>query len=168
MSKTLCGDRWLSLIQDDDDTVYVHSGDGVMIVPLTAHGNVILITEPSPAFGGEPTLVLPGGEVEADEPTAETANRELQEEIGFRAARLDLLGELRPWSKYLHMRLEVYLARRLTPATLQGDEPYTIGVEACPLAAFEALIEAGRLRDSSAIAALYLARRFLEKEKVSS
>jgi hypothetical protein len=94
------------------------------------------------------------------------ANRELQEEVGYRADRLDFLGELRPWSKYLAVRTRVYLARDLRESALPGDEAYEIGVERVPLAAFEALVDQGRLRDARAIAALHLARRFLEDETV--
>src|SRR5436309_2937554 len=83
----------------------------------------------------------------------ETANHELQEEAGYAAGRLDFLGELRPFSKYLTARSFVYLARALTPSHLQGDETYSIGVEQVPLGEFEALIAAGRLLDARVIAA---------------
>lgn len=51
--------------------------------------------EPSPVFG-ERVLLLPGGMEEPEETHEETANRELQEEVGLRAERLDYPGELRP------------------------------------------------------------------------
>ena len=60
---------------------------------------------------------------------------ELQEEIGYRAGRLDYLGELWPWAKYLAVRS--FLARELTPSKLMGDEGYEVGVEQLPLAELE-------------------------------
>ena len=87
--------------------------------------------------------------------------RELQEEIGFRAGRLDFLGELRPYSKYLAARTFVYLARDMTPHKLEGDEDHDIGVHLTPLSEFERLIAASRLLDARVIAALYLAQDFL-------
>lgn len=149
---------------DADGVEFVRTGDEVLIVPLTEEGQVILTVEPSAAFG-EPTLILPGGETEPGEPHAETANRELQEEIGYKAGQLDLLGELRPYSKYLAARSLVYLAQDLTPSLLEGDEDYAISVEQVPLAEFELLIATGRLLDARVVAALYMARNFL-KEKV--
>ena len=67
-----------------------------------------------PAGGGLVELRIAGGmEGRVAERTAqlEAANRELQEEIGYKAGRLDYLGELRPFSKYLAVRSFVYLAR---------------------------------------------------------
>jgi ADP-ribose diphosphatase len=109
-------------------------------------------------------LILPGGTVEPGEPPAETAGRELQEEIGYRAGSLHFLGELRPYSKYLTVCSFVYLACDLTASWLEGDEAYEIGVEPVPLAAFEPLIAAGRLLDARAIAALYLARGWVAQK----
>jgi 8-oxo-dGTP pyrophosphatase MutT (NUDIX family) len=84
-----------------------------LVVALDAQGPVALIYEPSPAFG-ERVLILPGGTEEPEETHEETANRELQEEVGLRAERLDYLGEIRPWSKYLHVSSFIYLARELS------------------------------------------------------
>jgi len=105
--------------------------------------------------------VLPGGQVEPDLTLAEVANKELEEEIGYRAGRLDSLGELWPWAKYLAVRSHLFLARDLTPSKLAGDEGYVIGVEAMPLAELEAWTADGRLRDGRAIAGLSLARATL-------
>lgn len=159
---TLFAGEYFSIVTDDAGAEYVCAGDEVLVVALTEQGQALLITEPSPAFGA-PTLVLPGGSVEADEAHALTANRELQEEAGFRAARLDYLGELRPFSKYLAVRSHVYLARQLTPSELHGDEGYDIEVSRVPLEGFEALIAGGRLLDARVIASLYLARSFLAR-----
>lgn len=143
--------------------MYIHSSDEVLVVALDHLGAVALIVEPSPAFGEE-VLVLPGGTVDPGEDGPATANRELQEEIGQRAARLDPLGELRAWSKYLSTRSHVYLARDLTANWLKGDEKYEIRVEWTALASFEDLITSGRLLDARVIAALLLARRFVAAE----
>src|SRR4051794_28465168 len=76
---------------------FVRCGDEVLVVALDDGGNVIVTSEPSAAFG-EPTVILPGGSTDPDVPFAESANAELQEEAGYKAGRLDFLGELRPFS----------------------------------------------------------------------
>jgi len=162
MNETAYQGDYFSIHLDAGGIEYVRAGDEVLVIPLTATGDVLLTLEPSAAFG-KPALILPGGETEAGEPHAETANRELQEEIGYKARQLDYLGELRPYSKYLAVRSFVYLARDLTPSQLEGDEDYAITVEQAPLATFERLIAAGRLLDARVIAALYLARSFLNR-----
>ena len=163
MTITVHQGEYFSICLDADGNEFVCTGEEVLAVPLTAAGEVLLTIEPSPAFG-EPTLILPGGQTEPDEPQDETANRELQEEIGYRAGRLEFLGELRPFSKYLTVRSFVYLARDLMASRLKGDEGYEIGVEHVPFSNFEPLIVSGRLRDARVIAALYLARSLLESE----
>lgn len=55
----------------------------------------------------------------------------------------------------------------LTRSRLQGDEDYKIGVERVPLAQFETLITSKRLLDARVIAALYMARAFLDAERAS-
>ena len=154
---------YFSFEEDPRGEGFVRSGDEVLIVAVDEGGEVLGAVEPSAAFG-EPTLLLPTGETEEGEALAETANRELQEELGFRAGQLDLLVEMRPWSKYLRVTTYVFVARGLTESRLPGDEGYDIGLERIPLVHFESLIEEGRLKDARVIAALHLARRFLKKE----
>jgi ADP-ribose diphosphatase len=155
--------RYHTLVADPIHCEFVRCDDETIVVALTDEGDVLLTIEPSAAFPG-PTMILPGGSTSPDVPNAETANQELQEEVGLRAERLDFLGELRPFSKYLTVRTFVYLARDLVPSRLAGDEAYAIDVERVPLASFESLIASGRLMDARVIAALYLARAFLDGE----
>ncbi len=166
MDKLICGDEWLSLIQrrhGEHDVSVIRSGDEAIIVPLTRSGHVLLTSEPSPALGHD-VLILPGGAIDEGEYSPEAANREMQEEVGCIAGKLDFLAVLHPWSKYLTVSTYVYLARDLAPSTLQGDEDYAIGVQKVPLDNFEQLIAAGRLTDARIIAALYIAKRFLQWE----
>jgi ADP compounds hydrolase len=153
--------KYFAIAEDSAGDEYVICADEVLMVPLTGDGQVIFIREPAPAFGRETPLLLPSGMAEDGEDVAVTANRELQEEIGYRADRLDFLAELRPWSKYLRVRSHMFLAQGLQPAPLDGDEGYVITIEPHPLAALDDLMQSGMLRDARAIAALFLARRRL-------
>ena len=159
--------QYHTLVADPIHCEFVRCDDEAIVVALTDDGDVLLTIEPSAAFPG-PTVILPGGTTSPDLSSAETANRELQEEIGLRAGRLDFLGELRPFSKYLTVRTFVYLGRDLTESWLVGDEPYTVEVDRVPLSSFESLIANGRLMDARVIAALYMARAFLESERATA
>jgi ADP-ribose diphosphatase len=155
-------DRYFTLMADADGVGFVHCGDGALVVPLTEDGEVLLAVERSPAFDRD-VLGLVSGEVEEGEPLAETANRELQEELGWRAARIDFLGELHPF-KYLTTRQFAFLARDLSPARLEGDEQYPVRARKVVLDDFPKLCAAGELHDALAIAALCLAQGFLRVE----
>lgn len=150
--------RYYKIMGDAQDAHFIHAKDGAMCVPLTDEGDVIFIVEHSPAFD-MPVLYLPAGAIDPGESTDITANRELQEEIGYKAGRLDLLARVRPWIKYLQVEIALYLARDLTESKLEGDEDI-LRLERHPLKDFEHLIESGRLHDATVIAALYLARRY--------
>jgi ADP-ribose diphosphatase len=161
LHKLIFSNRWLSLYEADQGTCYVACDSGVMVVPITADHRVILISEPTAYGDGAGTLFVPSGKIDEGEDAAQSANRELQEEIGFAAARLDCLAEVEPWAKYLKSSISIFLARDLTPSKLDGDEAYAIEQVHVPLASFERLIAEGKLSDTTVIAALYLARQRL-------
>src|SRR5690349_7430833 len=93
-------EHYLMLERDENGLEFVRGDDEVLVVALTDANEVLLIVEPSAAFGGD-VMILPGGKIESGEHHAVTANRELQEEAGYAAHRLTFLDELLPWSKYL-------------------------------------------------------------------
>lgn len=154
--------RYFALGRDEHDNLYIRCPGEVMTIPIDENGDILLAVEPAPAFGQD-VWVFSGGTVEPGESHATTANRELQEELGLAAGRLDYLGQLWPWSKYLTVRSDLYLARDLTESRLTGDEGYDIGVARVSLAAFEQYITSGQLRDARVIAGLYLARAYLQQ-----
>jgi 8-oxo-dGTP pyrophosphatase MutT (NUDIX family) len=147
---------------DEDGVGFVHCGDGVLVVPVTGDGQVLMAVERSPAFDCD-VLTLVSGAVEPGEPLEETANRELQEELGWRSERIDFLGEIHPF-KYLTSRQFAFLARNLVPSKLEGDEKYPVGTRPVPLDRFADLCTGGELQDALAIAALCLAQNFLWEE----
>jgi ADP-ribose diphosphatase len=151
---------YFTLMADAEGVGYVHCDDAVAVVPLTDVGDVLLAVEYSPAFGTE-ILTLVSGLIEPDESPEEAANRELREELGYRAGRLDFLGELHPF-KYLTTRLFAFLARDLVPSKLAGDETHAITERRIPLNGSAELCRSGELNDAPAIAALTLAGGFLE------
>ena len=158
--------RWMALCAGLNDEPYIVSSPGVLVVPLDADGNVILINEPA-RTDGQRVLFLPSGALEGKEP-ADAANQELREEIGYEAARLDRLGLLHPLARHAIWENTVMLARDLSPNRQEGDEGYEIEVVRVPFDDFETLIASGRLTDAGVIAALYLARSFVQREAAGS
>jgi ADP-ribose diphosphatase len=155
-------DPYFKLMADTEGVGFIEVGDGVMVVPLTPDEDVLMVVERSPAFDDD-TLTLVGGEVEPGESLEQSANRELQEELGWRAERLEFVAELRPFSKYMTTRQFVFVARELVPSKLQGDETHPVLPRSVPLDAFHELCFSGELHDATAIAALFLVRSILGK-----
>ena len=165
--EVIASHRWMSLCKGFQGEPIIVAGSGTFIVPIDSDGNVLFIIEPR-RVDGKPTLALPGGGIEDGEEMAVSANRELQEELGYKANRMDSLGMLNPMYRIAELYVHVFLARNLVESKLQGDENYDIRIEKVPLAEFETLIASGRLKDSTIISALFMARSFIAREGESS
>jgi len=161
--RIVTSNAYFTLMACDDGEGFVHCGDAVLVVPLTDDGQVLMAVEYSPAFNKD-VLVLVSGSTEHGEALEETANRELQEELGWRAERIDYLGEIH-LSKYITSRQFVFLARDLLPSKLVGDERYPIGMRRVPLDTFVDLCASGELQSAPSISALCLAQNFLRSEQ---
>jgi ADP-ribose pyrophosphatase len=88
--------------------------DYVSVIALTAEQQVVLVRQYRPAVERY-TLELPSGHVEADETPEQSARRELAEETGYRADRMELLGALLTDTGRHENRLWCYLASMVTP-----------------------------------------------------
>lgn len=167
MVQTLYDHKWMDLQEDRNGEAFVKMGsDAIMIFAVTENNEVVMIREKSVAYQRE-ALSLPTGTVEENEPPAVTANRELQEETGYGSDNLQYLGTLHPSIKYMVWRCHVYLARNLKVSRLVPDETSPITVELLPMNGLDFAIESGRLSDSTAVGAVYLATRQLAREQQS-
>ncbi len=151
-------------LEDGTTVTYqiMEKGDTAMLVPITNSGNVIFVREFYNAIN-EYQLGLPKGRIENGLNDSNTANKELQEEIGFKANKLTKLGVLTIAPGYLTQKTHVFLAQDLVESKLEGDEPEELEVVEHPLSDFEKLIDEGKLTEARMISALYLVRRFLNK-----
>lgn len=161
-SRLIARHKWLELYAGFNDEPFVVSGPGVVVVPVNYAGEVLLITAPTiPGGPDERVLTLPGGAIDAGETPAQAAHRALAAATGFRAEVLFPLGILTPLARHVRWDLHLFLGRNLVPARAIGDAIFQIAVERVPFAQWERLLSGGRLRDSSLIAALVLAGRFV-------
>lgn len=102
-------------------------------------------------------LELPAGRLEEGEPPAVCAARELEEEIGVRAGRLEKLSEFFTTPGFCAEKLWVYLATDLTavPQRLEADE--FVEVVRLPLREALAMCQDGTIEDAKTIIGLMLA-----------
>lgn len=145
----------------------VRSPGAVGAVPLVfdAEGNpsVVLVRQYRPAFG-RMVLEIPAGMRDVPgEPTEVTAARELVEEVGLRAARLDHLVDFYPSAGMTDSILYLYLATELSPVerTTHGPEEAHSEVIHLPLTDALAMITNGEIHDAKTIIGLLLVDRAL-------
>ena len=137
------------------------SGYGaVMVVALLDAEHAVLVEE---YCGGtdDYQLSLPKGLVEPGEDVLVAANRELKEEAGFGAERLELITELSLSPGYMSQKIQVVLARDLYEERLPGDEPEPMRVDRVSLHELSSLIQHPQFSEGRALAALYLVRDLL-------
>jgi ADP-ribose pyrophosphatase len=72
------------------DREVVEEHEGVLVVPVTENGMFILIEQSRHLFGT--TFEVPAGAIDPSETPAEAASRELREEAGLTAGRLELIS----------------------------------------------------------------------------
>jgi ADP-ribose pyrophosphatase len=113
-----------------------HRG-AVAVVPLI-EGDVMLVRQfRRPA--GRVLLEIPAGTMEPGENPEVCLQRELAEEIGMRAGQADHLVSFYPSPGFLTEVVHVYMAQKLTPHRLEGDEE-DLAVVRMPLARARALV----------------------------
>ena len=79
------------------------------------------------------SLEFPGGVFEKGESALEAAKRELKEETGYCANRIEKLGEFNPNPAIMSNRVHFFLALDLNPPTKQElDEDEYVEVETIP------------------------------------
>lgn len=138
----------------------VHHPGAVVVVPLTAEDSVLMVRQYRAAVGDE-LLEVPAGKRDVDgEPTELTAQRELTEEVGRRAGRLELLASFYNSPGFTDEHTWLYLASDLeeVPLDPQGAEELHMAVEEIPLADVPGMIGRGAIADAKSIVGLCLAR----------
>lgn len=138
-----------------------HFHRAVMIVPV--HNDQLVLVREYGAGIGDYYLSFPKGTIEAHESIPDAANRELQEEAGFAARRLDIMRQLALSPSYMGNRMTLVLARDLYPSQLEGDEPEPLDVVLWPLARIGELLERDDFIEAYALAALSLLRHHLDE-----
>ncbi|MEZ5540583.1 MAG: NUDIX hydrolase [Pseudomonadota bacterium] len=131
-----------------------HPG-GAAVVALDAADRVCLLRQYRYAGGGW-LWELPAGKLDPGEPPEATARRELEEEAGVRAGRLETLGSMIPTPGYCDEVVHLYLAHELTPVPARPEEHELFEVHWLPFATALARVHDGTIRDAKTMLGLML------------
>lgn len=155
-------------LESDDGALFsreilVHSGGvGVLVVE---DGDFVLIRQFRAALGYA-VLEIPAGRRDVPgEPPEETARRELIEEMGMEASRIEPLAVMTPSPGYTSEILHVFLASGIVPVERQPDgaEERLAEIVRIPIAAALAMVDRGEIIDAKTVIGMAAwARRYLK------
>ncbi len=132
----------------------------VVVVPMLDDETVLLVREYA-AGVHRYELGLVKGRIDAGETPAQAADRELKEEAGYGARRIDVLRAMSLAPTYMSHQSWLVLARDLYPERLPGDEPEELEVVPWKLDALDQLMLRDDFSEGRSLAALFIAREWL-------
>lgn len=131
----------------------IHHPGATCIVPLTFDGEVLLIRQYRHCTGSW-MLEVPAGTLRPGERLEDCAHRELEEESGYRAARLQPLGFIWTTPGFTDERIWLYLATGLEASKQNLDDDESLFVERVRFEHAVQMAENGEISDAKSICAL--------------
>lgn len=127
----------------------VHPG-AVAIIPIDKEGRIILVEQWRRAIE-KITLEIPAGTLDPGESSLTCAQRELQEETGFKANTLIPFGGCFSAPGISSEYVYLYIGKDLVPSQLVADDTDLIDVRTLSLEQASKLIEDGTITDAKTI-----------------
>ncbi len=170
-SRTVFRNRWIALEEHEVEAAagghqftytYLAVEPSVMVVAVTEEGRIPIIRQyryPSKAYN----LELPGGGAGGQTPE-EAARMELEEETGYRAGRVEKLGDFITYCGLADEVCHVMLATQLQPGRQNTEVTESIEPREVEYGELLEMIRRGEFRDGMGLAALHIARERLERE----
>lgn len=156
----------ITLLEDEvqlpDGTVtqymtFAHTNDSVTI--LAQDGDKVLLSREYSYPVDDVLLQFPGGKAEPGEDQTDNAQRELQEETGYKAAKITPLGWYYVNNRRTKAKMYVVLATELTLSKKEGgDIEEDIESEWVAVADIDKMIQSGEIVNFSVLAAWSLYR----------
>jgi ADP-ribose pyrophosphatase len=134
----------------------IHPG-AVVILPWLDEKTILLIRNHRPTVG-QILIELPAGTLEKGEDPMNAAGRELQEETGYLAKRLKVIGNFFPSPGILSEKMYAFSAYHLQKTQMKLEEGEEIEVQPATYEQALQMIKTGEIHDGKTIATLLLAR----------
>jgi ADP-ribose pyrophosphatase len=134
----------------------VHHPGSAVIVPVFDDGTIALVRQyrhPAVRY----LLEAPAGTLEPGEVPEDGAARELEEELGFVAGRLQKLSEFFVSPGFCEEKMWVYLATELTETEQQLEDDEILSVVRIPFSQALSMITTGEIEDAKTIIGMMLA-----------
>ena len=134
----------------------VHHSGSAVIIPVYDDGTVVLVRQyrhPAVRY----LLEAPAGTLTKGERPEAGAARELQEELGLSATRLEKLSEFFVSPGFLEEKMWVFLATDFTEGEQRLDDDEFLDLVRLPIAEALEMITSGEIQDAKTIIGLMLA-----------
>ena len=135
----------------------------IAVVPVNSAGNLVLIRQYRHATGGM-IVEIPAGNMDRDGESVEACvQRELAEEIVFRAGRLIPLFEGYLVPGYCNEYMYFFLAKDLIHAPLTPDDDEFIETMPVSFSKAQELLNNGEIIDAKTVLGIILAEKYLQQ-----
>lgn len=118
---TLKRDTVIAASGDEATREIVYHSGGVGIVAITSDNKIVLVKQYRIALD-DFILEIPAGKLEMDEDIFKAAERELKEETGYSADKIEFLGEVLASPGFLTEKVSLFLATGLTQGECSFDK----------------------------------------------
>ncbi len=143
-----------------------HRMGAAAVVPVLPDGRILMVRQYRNALERE-TLEIPAGARNSrTEDTKVCAERELEEETGYRSGKMERILSLRTTVAFCDEFIDVYLARELVPGQQHLDEGEFINVEAYSLEELLPQIYEGKIQDSKTVSGILAYANLLNQKKL--
>lgn len=131
-----------------------HNG-GVGLAVITEQGKMVLVRQFRKVLERD-ILEIPAGKIEMSEDPMVAAIRELKEETGYTAEKLEPIGKIYPSVGYTTELIYLYLCTGLTPGETEFDDNESIEVEEYDLEELYKMALSGEIEDGKTLATVLL------------
>ncbi len=136
-----------------------HNG-GVALAAITNEGKMVMVRQFRKA-AEKAVLEVPAGKIEKGEDHRLTAERELKEETGYSAEKIEFVTAFYSSIGYSTEMIYLYLATNLTPGETEFDDNESIEIIEYELADLKKMVLSGEIEDAKTIAAILLVENFI-------
>ncbi len=134
--------------------IVVHNG-GAGVLALDEDGNCFMVRQFRTAVEKE-LLEMPAGKLEKNEDPLSCAVRELEEETGCIAGKMEFLGQFLPTPGYDTEVLYLYLATELSQGKINLDEGEFLSTVKLPFKSLYQMALSGQIEDAKTVIAILL------------
>ena len=134
----------------------INHPEGAAVVPLLSDGSVVLIKQYRHCIG-DTIWEIPAGRLNPGENPLDCAKRELEEEVGYKAAQIKKLTEIYSAPAYCTEVIFIFLATELVTSAQKLNDDEIIKVVRLPLAEAIEKIKNGEIKDAKTVVGLLLA-----------